>query len=883
MITLRVLGTIDLRLHDDRPADGILRQPKRMALLAFLALERPRGFHRRDALLALFWPELDTARARDALNSSVSFLRRELGDDAVVSRGASELAVSAGVVQCDASDLEDAVAAGDDEAALRLYQGDLLRGFHADDVPGFSDWVDATRQRLRVAFLRAAQREAARASAAGDSIRARDCLRRALDAAPGDESVVRALMELLEAAGDRAGAIAVHDRLVAWLREEFDVAPSEETTRVAERVRGPLAPAASVAPNGAPGRAVDEVRATRAVAGEPPPSPEATPSELPSRHRTVWPALALLGIVALIVLIGRGRWSDAGELAVPPALPAPGALPQTPVVEQTAPAPLRVAVLPVTLQAPTAPLRTAAEVAVAELQAGILFAGQAVVDHAVVRAQSDSLPIGDTALAARLVRRHGVTTVVRITALQAGDSLRLQGTVSDARTGDVLFVLGPESGRLADPMPAVSRLRARLMGGVASGARLAAGAVRPPVYAAYVAFRRSEQLRACADKRPLLNTAIALDSSYVDPHIRLLTCQALVPMSDTAWDAYALAVERLERQRPQLSAYDQLRVDYVAAILQGDPDRALAIAERGYALTHSMDWAFEAGLRAQRMLKPRLALRYLRLVEAGAYEGGRRERLLALATAYHLTGDIQAERRALEGARAEEPGTDLHAPFFAAYAGARDTARVRALADSLLRLSASLREVVALAQPFLWGAAELGVHGDTAAMRRLLTRYVDRVYAVRRAARADSSVVRASDSWLSLYWDQLGNADSSRAASARGASSREAVNRALTNAPATTTVVAWARNAILAARWGDTAYARGVADSLGRMQFRWDRGVTAYWRATIVAELGLRDDAVALLRRSRAQGNSQSGWHWTPWLRVLRGYPPFERLLTSDR
>lgn len=38
-----------------------------MALLAYLSSTGPHDFHRRDALLALFWPEFDEERARNAL------------------------------------------------------------------------------------------------------------------------------------------------------------------------------------------------------------------------------------------------------------------------------------------------------------------------------------------------------------------------------------------------------------------------------------------------------------------------------------------------------------------------------------------------------------------------------------------------------------------------------------------------------------------------------------------------------------------------------------------------------------------------------------------------------------------------------------------------
>ena len=90
MSELRVLGSVDLR--DDRglTAGEVLAQPKRLALLAYLSLARPRGFQRTDPLLALFWPELDSLHARAALRQSVYFLRRHLGSESLISRGRGE-------------------------------------------------------------------------------------------------------------------------------------------------------------------------------------------------------------------------------------------------------------------------------------------------------------------------------------------------------------------------------------------------------------------------------------------------------------------------------------------------------------------------------------------------------------------------------------------------------------------------------------------------------------------------------------------------------------------------------------------------------------------------------------------------------------------------
>ena len=59
MIELRALGTLVLRTSAGEDILSVLAQPKRVALLAYLAIARPRGFHRRDTLLALLWAEQD--------------------------------------------------------------------------------------------------------------------------------------------------------------------------------------------------------------------------------------------------------------------------------------------------------------------------------------------------------------------------------------------------------------------------------------------------------------------------------------------------------------------------------------------------------------------------------------------------------------------------------------------------------------------------------------------------------------------------------------------------------------------------------------------------------------------------------------------------------
>ena len=80
MVELRALGSIDLR-RDGTEISAVLTQSKRIALLLYLDIARPRGFHRRDRLVGLLWPELDDTHSRNALSKAIHHIRRELGLD----------------------------------------------------------------------------------------------------------------------------------------------------------------------------------------------------------------------------------------------------------------------------------------------------------------------------------------------------------------------------------------------------------------------------------------------------------------------------------------------------------------------------------------------------------------------------------------------------------------------------------------------------------------------------------------------------------------------------------------------------------------------------------------------------------------------------------
>ena len=279
-IELRTLGRVSLRAPGTE-ADDVAQQPKRLALLVYLAVADPRGFHRRDSLLALFWPELPEKRARNALNKTLHFLRSRLGSDVVLSRG-TEVGVGPGAVWCDAVAFEDTLRGGNALEALDLYGGPFLEGFHVSETAEFDHWIERQREHLEIRFAGALQELATRAGARGDRAAAVELWRRLVDHDPSNSRAVVGLMEALESVGERAAALQHADQHAAHLREEFDAEPDVEVETFASRLRQEPKPA--------------------------PPVPREAPENLP------WPPTSLVGREQEIAMLSQMIEDPAARL-----------------------------------------------------------------------------------------------------------------------------------------------------------------------------------------------------------------------------------------------------------------------------------------------------------------------------------------------------------------------------------------------------------------------------------------------------------------------------------------------------------------------------------------------------------------------------------------
>jgi len=225
-LELTLLGGLETGRDDGRPFP--LSARKARALLAYLAMQPGRSFAR-DTLAALLWEASGDAQARTSLRQALTAIRRAAtpGLDDVLATTGDTVALRPALVACDALAFERATVA-DAAAAVALYRGDFLAGFHVGEG-GFDDWASAERERLRELALGTLTRLLDAALGDADSQYAVELAQRVLRFDPLRESAHRALMRLYARQRRTAAALRQYRLLRETLRRELGVPPEPAT------------------------------------------------------------------------------------------------------------------------------------------------------------------------------------------------------------------------------------------------------------------------------------------------------------------------------------------------------------------------------------------------------------------------------------------------------------------------------------------------------------------------------------------------------------------------------------------------------------------------------------------------------------------------------
>jgi len=593
MIRMTLLGATELTRDDGVAVRSVLAQPKRLALLVYLALHRPRGFVRREQLMALFWPEKDDAHARNALRQSLHFLRRSLGKEAFESRGDGEIALVADRFHVDVWALDEAE---DPEEIRELWRGPLLEGFHLDGSPELDRWLEAERARVRLEAWKKVMGAAEAALREGREEEATIEARFAVELRPLDEAASRLLMQVLAGKGHRAAAIREYERLEADLAEVIGEGPDEETRAVAESIR-----------------VVDAGSAPDASLRAPPESPPRSDPEASPPARRTRPTARQLTVLGLLLFLpwalSTGSGDSTSDLPPPTATSGPRGLPPVWLLVDASP--------DTSTQGVQEGLLELLRVDVND-DPGLAFLPR---DHLIDGLQRMRRPVEvrlsrDSAL--ELARRDGLAGVVRVFVRQTGPGYLLAAEMLD-RNGRPRGQLRETAAGRSELIPAFERmsrgLRARL-----GSVRITPSPPLPQVTTSSMEALEHYSLALAGGPDNHLEQATALDPGFAMAWLELGERRQLWPRYgpgaraylERAWDLRD-SVSQAERHRIEFAWHHRVQGDAAAAAGASDayigtqPDESIwleqqiALAWRAGTWTEAAElshrrWTIDGGL-----------------------------------------------------------------------------------------------------------------------------------------------------------------------------------------------------------------------------------------------------------------------------------------------
>lgn len=870
MIELRLLGLHGLRGSDGRELAALPAQPKRFAVLAYLAIASGDGYHRRDTVAAMFWPDLDEFAARRALRNTLYHLRDALGDGVIIARGDDAISVAPSALVSDVGRLREAVDAGRYEDAIDCYRGVLLDGMHLVNAgEAFEEWLSRERRNVDALLARAFDGLIDREESAGNMVAAAHWAERACVSAPDDERCVRRALLLLERTGDTGRALRLYDSYTNRLAAEFAATPSAETQSVARRIQqggGSL-----LQPESATSLPLSATRPN-------PPPPQATFEESPSRTPTV---PAERGTTRIARRRRIAFWLGSVAAASTIGLFAPWS---TRAARWRGEAPSRVLIAVFDNRTGNSELSSLGRMTQDWITQGVVGTHVAeVVDPRAVFVQGRSA--GANADPIAMARRTGAGTVVSGNYYLSSDTLLFQASVVDVRSGRIVRAVGPVVSNVHTPIAALDELRSRVLSAIASAVDTHATqdldhTELPPfdAYRDYIdgwdAFWHGDNPRAEA----LFLRASSRDSAFTPAPI----AAAMVAANSNDCPLVDSLSRVLEARSQSLARRDHLALQIDDARCRGRNDEMLRLTiERADLEPGNAAAQMSAAAAANWANRPQRALELYTRVDPvtdlawstdtthRAYWGG-------VAGALHMLG---RHREELAAADRVAPGAPLDRVWLrgSALAALSRPTELLALIDSSLSLPVEPETDIGLA-PFTdgrpqytvtpgwvanWISRELAFHGDTATARQAAMRAV----AWYRSRPADERATPEERLVASWSLEMVG-----------AYAEAERIARQL--------VAEDSANVDFRGELAGLAVERGearLADSLDRWlaaqpvaRVSWSASV---YRARVAALRNRPDDAVARVREALDEGAWPTWFHEEAALAVLQTRSDFEALL----
>ncbi|MEO7455902.1 MAG: BTAD domain-containing putative transcriptional regulator [Gemmatimonadaceae bacterium] len=832
---LRLLTFGGLSLTDDGVAvTGAASQRSRLALLALLAAAGPAGLAR-EKVLACLWPESADERARHALKQAVYALRRDLGSEHAIS-GTATLCLDATLITSDLREFEEALARGDDAAAVAVYAGAFLDGVFVRGSSEFDQWAGVERARLERAYLDAIARLARAAEANGDVVSAVQWWRRGAAAEPLSGRVALSLMRTLAESGDVSAAMQharVHDAMV---RAELDSPADDAVLALAEELRRGdwVAPvrvsreAPVVRPSPAAGTALAEVvPAPAGVAAEPPaPAPVVT---APRRPR--WVLAAVIIATLLAVAVGGALARDqVSSLLGKPGVPKSSR---------------RIVVASFVNQTGDTALNHLGEMAtdfvgsrLVEAEFEVYYRPSAMAPN-VVALNAVNSRIEDRAAA--LAKETGAATLVMGSYFRQGDTLQLEAKVLDPARMEVVKVVGPVSGPQSQQSKLVDELAGKLAVAMAilmdrSPGSATASLITAPTVEAYVHAERgwemffahpADTVAAFAE----FARALKIDTAYTTPRLM----RAYVLDVKEQWPDLAAAVNDLNSRRTHMGRIELEALALYEADLRGDLLGRLRASQALLRLSPgSVDMSLLVAVSASYLHRPDDVMEVL---QKSSPDSG-----INTVTPMYFAWRAEAEHSLEHFAEEQRSAEAMIARFPSQLYGAQALTRALAARGDTVALFAHLHSFGFTDKETsddgrglaLLAARELRAHGRPLMARPLFARIAATPPGPRpsRDARLDQA--------LALY--ETGALPQARMA----------FESLLAADPGDIAVVG--RLGAIAARLADSAGVRQAEDRLAAWPAQYAFGRPIFWRAHIAALTGRGSEAVRMIHAAIDQG-----------------------------
>jgi DNA-binding SARP family transcriptional activator/TolB-like protein len=232
VVRLRLIGQMEAWTVRSESVLPVGRKTR--ALLACIAMAAPRPMLR-GRLAEQLWSRRPEEQARASLRQEIHRLLDALSpaETEVILVTRDHLTLKPGAVWIDVDEVMRATIA--QPAALTLLDGDLLEDLDGVD-PNFDAWLNTERERLRDR-ARGIAESMLRDNLEPDAAIAAS--QRLLTIDRSHEGAWRALMKAHAARGERGLAVQAYDRCRAVLADMLDAAPSIETQKLLNEIRGP--------------------------------------------------------------------------------------------------------------------------------------------------------------------------------------------------------------------------------------------------------------------------------------------------------------------------------------------------------------------------------------------------------------------------------------------------------------------------------------------------------------------------------------------------------------------------------------------------------------------------------------------------------------------